>query len=77
MNLRPGQKMLDIGCGTGGTVYHVARTFGCYAHGVDVSQDMISLCKQRLNWEEEVVRQRVRNDYLKGWKRGFDFQPFF
>ncbi|MBX9702035.1 MAG: cyclopropane-fatty-acyl-phospholipid synthase family protein, partial [Acetobacteraceae bacterium] len=38
LRLRPGQRMLDIGCGWGGLVCHAARHHGVTAHGVTLSQ---------------------------------------
>ena len=33
--------VLDIGCGVGGAAFHIASTYGCYVHGLDLSVNMI------------------------------------
>jgi cyclopropane-fatty-acyl-phospholipid synthase len=38
LRLKPGERMLDIGCGWGGLVCHAAQHFGVHAHGVTLSQ---------------------------------------
>jgi len=38
LRLKPGEKMLDIGCGWGGLICHAARHYGVEAHGVTLSQ---------------------------------------
>jgi len=37
LNLKPGQRLLDIGCGWGGLACHAARHFGVTVHGVTLS----------------------------------------
>ncbi|MFW2343438.1 class I SAM-dependent methyltransferase, partial [Brevundimonas sp.] len=37
LNLRPGQRLLDIGCGWGGLACHAARHYGVEVHGVTLS----------------------------------------
>jgi len=38
LRLKPGERLLDIGCGWGGLVCHAVRHFGVTAHGVTLSQ---------------------------------------
>lgn len=38
LRLKPGERLLDIGCGWGGLVCHAARHHGVTAHGVTLSQ---------------------------------------
>ena len=59
LNLKPGQKVLDIGCGSGGSAFFMARHYGVHVTGVDLSSNMISLAKDRLTREEEIVKERV------------------
>jgi cyclopropane-fatty-acyl-phospholipid synthase len=39
MNLRPGMKILDIGCGWGSFVKYAAEKYGVSAHGITVSKE--------------------------------------
>jgi len=43
LDLQPGQKVLDVGCGTGGSAFYMARNYGVEVRGVDLSTNMISL----------------------------------
>lgn len=38
LRLRPGERLLDIGCGWGALICHAARHYGVTAHGVTLSQ---------------------------------------
>ena len=37
LNPQPGEQVLDVGCGLCGGAHYMARTFGCYVYGVDLS----------------------------------------
>jgi cyclopropane-fatty-acyl-phospholipid synthase len=39
LRLRPGLRLLDIGCGWGGLARHAARHYGCQVVGVTISQE--------------------------------------
>ena len=41
LNLQENQKVLDVGCGTGGNAFYMARNFGALVYGVDLSTNMI------------------------------------
>ena len=58
LRLRPGQHMLDIGCGWGGLVCHAAQHHGVRAHGVTLSQaqhDFAVEKVRRLGLEDRVT----------------------
>ncbi|MGL4574977.1 MAG: class I SAM-dependent methyltransferase [Burkholderiaceae bacterium] len=38
LQLRAGERLLDIGCGWGGLVIHAARHYGVHAHGITLSK---------------------------------------
>ncbi|RXG72966.1 Phosphoethanolamine N-methyltransferase [Armadillidium vulgare] len=59
LDLKPGQKILDIGCGTGGSAFYLARQYGCLVKGVDLSSNMISIANDRLRREEKIIQDRV------------------
>jgi phthiocerol/phenolphthiocerol synthesis type-I polyketide synthase E len=44
-----GRRVLDVGCGRGGTVALLAETFGAKASGVDLSPDAIAFCRRTHN----------------------------
>ena len=39
LRLKPGERMLDIGCGWGALICHAAKNYGVTAHGVTLSQE--------------------------------------
>ncbi|MBT8362673.1 MAG: cyclopropane fatty acyl phospholipid synthase [Deltaproteobacteria bacterium] len=47
--LKPGMRMLDIGCGWGSLVLYAARNFGVEAVGLTVSQEQAKIAKERCN----------------------------
>ena len=55
--LKPGERMLDIGCGWGALVIHAARHYGVCAHGVTLSQHQLVMAQQRIN--EAGLQDRV------------------
>lgn len=48
MRLRPGQRLLDIGCGWGGLVIHAAKNYGVQATGITLSQPQADLANERI-----------------------------
>ena len=48
LRLRPGETMLDIGCGWGALVIHAAREYGVRAHGVTLSREQYELARARI-----------------------------
>jgi len=60
LNLTKESKVLDVGCGIGGSAFYIARKFGAQVHGVDLSTNMISIA---INYQAEMepnVRNKVR-----------------
>ncbi|KAM6953426.1 phosphoethanolamine methyltransferase [Aplochiton taeniatus] len=47
LNLRPGQKVLDVGCGIGGGNFYMAKTFGVEVLGLDLSENMVNIAMER------------------------------
>ena len=48
LRLKPGEKLLDIGCGWGGAVIYAAQHFGVSALGVTLSQEQCDLANKRI-----------------------------
>jgi cyclopropane-fatty-acyl-phospholipid synthase len=48
LGLRPGMRLLDIGCGWGAMVLHAARHHGVEAVGVTISQNQVEYAKKRI-----------------------------
>jgi cyclopropane-fatty-acyl-phospholipid synthase len=46
--LKPGEKLLDIGCGWGALVMYAAQKYGVIAHGITLSEQQLSVARQRI-----------------------------
>jgi cyclopropane-fatty-acyl-phospholipid synthase len=51
LGLRPGMRLLDVGCGWGGMVRHAAREYGVQALGVTLS-------KQQASWAQYAIEEQ-------------------
>ncbi|XP_026213181.1 phosphoethanolamine methyltransferase isoform X1 [Anabas testudineus] len=47
LNLKPSQKVLDVGCGIGGGDFYMAKTFGVEVLGLDLSDNMVEIAMER------------------------------
>jgi len=47
LDLRPEQKVLDIGCGWGGLAFEIARQSQCEITGITLSENQINYCKKK------------------------------
>lgn len=59
LGLTPGQRVLDVGCGTGGSALYLARQYGLHVHGVDLSSNMIHIAIERQGKLEPDLKKRV------------------
>lgn len=50
LGIQPGERALDIGCGTGGTSRHAAARFGCTVDGIDLTQSFIDTGNVISSW---------------------------
>jgi cyclopropane-fatty-acyl-phospholipid synthase len=48
LRLRPGERLLDIGCGWGGLMVHAARNYGVDATGITLSKEQVALAQERI-----------------------------
>ncbi len=64
LRLRPGERLLDLGCGWGGLVIHAAQHFGVDALGITLSRDQAELAGRRIQELGLVGQCRVEHrDY--------------
>jgi len=64
LRLRPGERLLDIGCGWGGLVIHAAQRYGVEALGITLSRPQAELANERIAAAGLVGRARVEvRDY--------------
>ncbi|MEJ2576328.1 MAG: cyclopropane fatty acyl phospholipid synthase [Gammaproteobacteria bacterium] len=47
LELQPGDRLLDIGCGWGGMAEHAARHYGAEVFGITVSREQLALARER------------------------------
>jgi len=47
LNLKPGMKVLDIGCGWGGLALYLNRHYDCEVLGIALAPDQIQFCNER------------------------------
>jgi cyclopropane-fatty-acyl-phospholipid synthase len=48
LGLQPGMRVLDIGCGWGGTARFIAERYGCEVVGVTVSEEQVAYARERI-----------------------------
>ncbi len=49
LRLRPGEHLLDIGCGWGGLIIHASKNYGVKSLGITLSQQQADLANKRIN----------------------------
>ncbi len=58
LRLKPGERLLDVGCGWGGLICHAAQHYGVHAHGVTLAEQQYTYAKAkiaRLGLEDKVT----------------------
>lgn len=51
LRLKPGERLLDIGCGWGAMLIHAAKYYGVVGHGVSLSEAQTQLARERIRAE--------------------------
>jgi cyclopropane-fatty-acyl-phospholipid synthase len=51
LRLKPGETLLDIGCGWGAMLIHAAKHYGVVGHGVSLSEAQTALARERIRAE--------------------------
>lgn len=73
LGLRPGMRLLDVGCGWGGMVRHAVREYGVTAVGVTLSREQAEWGRRRAEAEGLAGRAEIRHgDYRDIRETGFD-----
>ena len=66
LRLKPGETLLDIGCGWGAMLIHAAKHYGVVGHGVSLSEAQTALARERIRAEglEDRITIEVKS-YLR------------
>ena len=73
LGLKPGMRLLDVGCGWGGMVLHAARHYGVHALGVTLSRNQADWAQKAIVEAGLADRAEVRHgDYRDIAEDGFD-----
>ncbi len=69
LGLVPGERVLDVGCGTGRHAIELARR-GITVHGIDISQRFIDIARARRSSDERDPQIRGTRSSLASFERG-------
>lgn len=73
LDLKPGMRLLDVGCGWGGMVRHAVQHYGVTALGVTLSAEQAAWAQHRIKEDRLDDRAEVRHvDYRDVTETGFD-----
>ncbi len=63
LQIKPGDRLLDIGSGWGGLICHAARHYGATCHGVTLSERQLEWCEAKIAREglQDKVRVELRD----------------
>lgn len=62
LRLKPGERLLDVGCGWGGLARYAAREFGAKVFGITLSREQLELARERV--AEEGLQDRVQLELM-------------
>jgi cyclopropane-fatty-acyl-phospholipid synthase len=62
LRLRPGERLLDVGCGWGALTLHAAKNYGAEVLGITLSQPQVELANERIR--QAGLANRCRVEYL-------------
>lgn len=73
LDLRPGQRLLDIGCGWGHLMFHAAEEYGVECVGITLSDNQAAYIREQVKARRLPVEVRVMNylelDPAQPWER--------
>jgi cyclopropane-fatty-acyl-phospholipid synthase len=73
LRLRPGERLLDLGCGWGGLLIHAAREYGVDALGITLSVPQAEFARERIRQEGLAAHCRVEVCDYRELKRELQF----
>jgi cyclopropane fatty-acyl-phospholipid synthase-like methyltransferase len=59
LELKPGMRILDVGCGIGGGPFYMATTFGVKVDGVDLCAHSLEYAQQKLETSHGHLKEQV------------------
>ncbi len=69
LQLKKGERMLDIGCGWGALICHAAKNYGVIAHGITLSKEQLAITQEKivkLGLEGQVTAELKDYAYVEG-----------
>lgn len=72
LKLKPGMKVLDIGCGWGSLMDYLAKNYGVRCYGITVSKEQVSFIKNKLKNPKIKVFLKDYRQFLKNTREKFD-----
>jgi len=76
IKLKPGMKVLDIGCGTGGSAFFMARNYGVEVVAIDLSEHMLEVANDHKKTFPNEVQRKVSFEYMDATKCEFPGNTF-
>jgi len=76
LDLKPGMKVLDVGCGIGGSAFHMASTYGASVRGIDLSTNMITIAIEYQAKQPDNVKHNVFFEIADITKAEFEDESF-
>lgn len=73
LNLKEGEKVLDVGAGIGGSAFHMAEKYGASVLGIDLSTNMIAIAFERAH---DIGLQNVTFEVADATTRQFPDSAF-
>src|SRR5258706_6095465 len=75
ITLKPGQSLLDVGCGTGEVLYQLHKNFGdaVSLYGIDPSDDMLAVARRKLQNAAQVQMELGIGEKLQFPEASFDW----
>ncbi len=75
ITLKPGQSLLDVGCGTGEVLYQLHKNFGetVSLYGIDPSDDMLAVARHKLRKAAQVQLELGIGEKLQFPEASFDW----